>query len=77
MDGRVDYIKMDIEGVEARLLSGDAAGWLARVDSISLQVHDDYTLSDCARDLEAAGFTARVDPRRKDYIVGVRPCRES
>ena len=72
VDGRVDYVKMDIEGVEARLLSGAAAGWLARVDSISLQVHDDYTLSDCARDLEAAGFAARVEPRRKDYIVGVR-----
>jgi FkbM family methyltransferase len=72
LDGRVDYVKMDIEGVEARLLSGEAGRWLARVDSISLQVHDDYTLSDCARDLEAAGFTARIDPRRKDYIVGVR-----
>jgi FkbM family methyltransferase len=72
VDGRVDYMKMDIEGVEARLLSGDAARWLERVDSISLQVHDDYTLSDCARDLENAGFDARIDPRRKDYIVGVR-----
>jgi FkbM family methyltransferase len=72
VDGRIDYVKMDIEGVESRLLSGDAARWLDRVDSISLQVHDDYTLDDCARDLEAAGLTARVDPRRKDYIVGVR-----
>jgi FkbM family methyltransferase len=69
---RVDYVKMDIEGVEARLLSGPAAGWTARIDSISLQVHDPYTLADCARDLEALGFTARVDPRRMNYIVGVR-----
>lgn len=72
VEGRVDYVKMDVEGVEARLLSGEAARWLERVDSIGLQVHDDYTLSDCARDLEAAGFSARVDPRRQDYIVGVR-----
>jgi FkbM family methyltransferase len=69
---RVDYVKMDIEGVEACLLSGPAADWTARIDSISLQVHDPYTLADCARDLRALGFAARVDPRRMNYIVGVR-----
>jgi FkbM family methyltransferase len=70
--GRIDYIKMDIEGVEAQLLSGAAARWSERVDSISLQVHDPYTLEDCARDLTALGFAARVDPRRMNYIVGMR-----
>jgi FkbM family methyltransferase len=70
--GRIDYMKMDIEGVEARLLSGEAARWIERVDSISLQVHDPYSLDDCARDLTALGFRARVDPRRMNYIVGVR-----
>jgi FkbM family methyltransferase len=69
---RVDYVKMDIEGVEARLLSGAAARWAERVDSISLQVHDPYTLADCARDLTALGFDARVDARRMNYIVGIR-----
>jgi len=69
---RVDYVKMDIEGVEARLLSGPAAAWTQRIDSISLQVHDPYSLADCARDLEALGFSARVDSRRMNYIVGVR-----
>jgi FkbM family methyltransferase len=69
---RVDCVKMDIEGVEARLLSGAAARWIERVDSISLQVHDPYMLADCARDLTALGFDARVDPRRMNYIVGVR-----
>jgi FkbM family methyltransferase len=70
---RVDYVKMDIEGVEARLLSPDGARWIERVDSISLQVHDPYSLSDCERDLTRLGFEARVDPRRMNYIVGVRP----
>lgn len=69
---RVDYVKMDIEGVEARLLSGPAAAWTERIDSISLQVHGAYTLDDCARDLEALGFAARVDRRRVDYMLGVR-----
>lgn len=69
---RVDYVKMDIEGVEARLLSREAAAWTERIDSISLQVHAPYTLDDCARDLEALGFAPRIDRRRVDYIVGVR-----
>jgi hypothetical protein len=63
---------MDVEGVESRLLSGPAAAWLERVDAISLQVLHLYTLDDCARDLRAHGFTPRVDPRRRDYIVGAR-----
>jgi FkbM family methyltransferase len=70
---RVDYVKMDIEGVEARLLSGDAADWLERVDSIGLQVHDPYTVEACLRDLAELGFEAHVDLRRMSYIVGVRP----
>jgi FkbM family methyltransferase len=69
---RVDYLKMDIEGVESRLLSGDAARWAERVDSIGLQVHDPYTLEVCMRDLAALGFEPQVDPRRMDYIVAVR-----
>jgi FkbM family methyltransferase len=69
---RVDYVKMDIEGVEARLLSGDAARWLERVDSIGLQVHDPYTLDDCAQDLTKLGFEPRVDRRRLNYLVAVR-----
>ena len=69
---RVDFVKMDIEGVEAQLLSGPAARWTERIDSISLQVHDPYTLEACARDLEALGFAARVEPRRADFLVAVR-----
>jgi FkbM family methyltransferase len=70
-DGRVDFLKMDIEGVESRLLSGDA-DWAARVDAIALQVHGDYTLEDCARDLARLGFRPAVDRRRIDFIGGVR-----
>jgi FkbM family methyltransferase len=69
---RIDYVKMDIEGVEARLLSGDAARWTERIDSIGLQVHDPYTVEACARDLAALGFEPRVDRRRMNYLVGVR-----
>jgi len=69
---RVDFVKMDIEGVEASLLSGEAARWTARVDAIALQVHDPYSLADCARDLRALGFSPRVDVRRTNFILAVR-----
>jgi FkbM family methyltransferase len=72
-DARVDYLKMDIEGVEASLLSGEAARWADRVDSIGLQVHEPYTLDECSRDLTALGFEPRLEPRRVNYIVAVRP----
>jgi FkbM family methyltransferase len=72
-DARVDWMKMDIEGVEAKLLSGPAAAWTERVDAIGLQVHDPYSLDDCAHDLEQLGFVPRVDERRGHFIVGVRP----
>jgi hypothetical protein len=62
---------MDIEGVESRLLGADAA-WAGRVDAIALQVHGDYTLEDCARDLARLGFRPAVDRRRIDFIGGVR-----
>ena len=65
----IDYVKMDVEGVEARLLKQD---WLERIDSIGLQVHDPYSLADCAQDLSEHGFDSRVVPRRRNYIVGVR-----
>lgn len=69
---RVDYVKMDVEGVEAQLLGGEAAAWLDVVDSIGLQVHDPYTTADCIRDLEARGFSAAVDRRRMNFVVAVR-----
>jgi hypothetical protein len=70
--GHADYVKMDIEGVEQHLLTGPAADWLNQIDSISLQTHDPYTNADCIRDLDAAGFDAREDVRRKNYVVAVR-----
>jgi FkbM family methyltransferase len=72
-DARVDWMKMDVEGVEAKILSGAAAAWAERVDAIGLQVHDPYSLEDCAHDLEQLGFVARIDKRRQNFIRGVRP----
>jgi len=70
--GRVDFLKMDVEGVEAQLLKPSVPHWADRVDEIALQVHHDYTVEDCVRDLTALGFTAAADTRRIDFVRGQR-----
>jgi len=69
---RIDLLKMDVEGVEAKLLVPSSPHWADRVDEIALQVHLDYTIEDCVRDLTALGFDARRDPRRIDFVRGQR-----
>lgn len=69
----IDWMKMDVEGVEAQLLSGPAASWIERVGAIIVQVHGEYTLDHCAADLRKLGFEIRkIDPVN-DYVTAVRP----
>jgi len=74
----VDFVKMDVEGAEAELLTRETA-WAERVRSISVEVHAPYTVEACLSDLRALGFAARRDPRFRGYpgegmppVVGVR-----
>ena len=69
--GPVSYVKMDVEGAERELLSRNT-GWAAEVGCIKVEVHGDYTVDDCARDLERLGFKARRDRRHGAAVVGVR-----
>jgi FkbM family methyltransferase len=69
-----DYLYMDVEGAQRRLLGGDAP-WAERVGAIKVSAHHgtDYSEQDCARDLERLGFKTRVielDPT--GWTVGVR-----
>ena len=73
-DGRVDYVKMDIEGAEAAVLGAASAGeWLARVRVIKVEVHAPYTTAECERDLRAHGMTTRRDDRHWATVIGVSP----
>ncbi|MGI8597514.1 MAG: FkbM family methyltransferase [Thermoleophilaceae bacterium] len=69
--GAVDYVKMDIEGAEARVLT-ERIGWARAVRTIKVEVHPPYTVDGCARDLEALGFATRRDRRHSWAVVGVR-----
>jgi hypothetical protein len=36
---------------------------------LKVEVHSPYTLEDCARDLNRAGFATRIDHRRSECMV--------
>jgi FkbM family methyltransferase len=62
--GRVDYVKMDIEGAERDVLRRNT-GWAERVRSIKVEVHPPYTVEECLEDLRALGFRAWVSEPAK------------
>jgi FkbM family methyltransferase len=67
----VDYIKMDIEGAEREVLRVNT-GWATRVRAIKVEVHPPYTVDECATDLRALGFAARIDERHWACVAGLR-----
>jgi FkbM family methyltransferase len=68
-EGRVDLVKMDIEGGEEELLGRDV-GWLERVQALIVEWHDDRTDSrPLIRNVEAAGFRhQRINAARQDNL---------
>jgi FkbM family methyltransferase len=70
-DGRVDYLKMDVEGAESALLS-ETVEWARRVACMKIEVHYPYGVDECERDLRALGFETRTDPRHWGCVIGVR-----
>jgi FkbM family methyltransferase len=77
--GAPDYVKMDIEGSEARLLRANTL-WASSVQCISVECHPPYTLAECERDLAMLGFVVATLPqtrgrRAHDTAIGIRPGR--
>lgn len=68
---RIDYLKMDIEGAEAHLLS-DSATWLNQIESLKVELHPPASLSDCAEVLKYWGFDVSVGERHGATLVAIR-----
>jgi FkbM family methyltransferase len=68
--GRVDYVKMDVEGAEAELLA--APGWSERVGHIMVEVHEPYTVERCSADLRRLGFVPKVESGHWACVSGSR-----
>lgn len=67
----VDYVKMDIEGAEARILTVNT-GWAQNVRSIKVETHAPYTTDECQADLRRLGFRTELDSRHHACVVGYR-----
>jgi FkbM family methyltransferase len=72
---QVDYVKMDIEGAEQRVLKENTA-WAARVRSIKVEVHHGYGVEECVEDLTRLGFYATPIPRHRGGVTAIRPASE-
>jgi FkbM family methyltransferase len=69
--GPIDYLKMDIEGAEAVVLT-HATAWAQQVRMIRVEIHQPYNVDKCIEDLMALGFTARIDRSHEFAVVGRR-----
>jgi FkbM family methyltransferase len=68
---RIDFVKMDIEGAESRVLS-EHTEWAAAVKTIKVEVHEPYSVADCIGDLRALGFVAVRDTKHYACVIGTR-----
>jgi FkbM family methyltransferase len=69
--GPVDYIKVDVEGAERELFR-DGTGWADEVRCLKVELHGDYSVAECQRDLGRLGFEARPDPGHWACVVALR-----
>lgn len=56
-DGQIDILKLDIEGAETELFSGDAAPWLGAVNHIIVETHGPESTSAVLSTLERNGWS--------------------
>jgi len=70
---RIDYLKMDIEGAEEQVFSGDV-DWLARVDQIKIELHGEHErfAPKIRAALSAHGLRFENDPKHGATLVAFR-----
>src|SRR3954463_5702055 len=67
----IDYVKMDIEGAEARVLKENVE-WAERARAIKVEVHEPYSVEGCTEDLRRLGFETHPLPTRRGGVTGLR-----
>ncbi len=73
-EGLIDYVVMEVEHTEQRLLTNNTA-WAERVRALRVECYPegDYRMADTVNDLTALGFRARGEPNPLGgYAIGIR-----
>ena len=68
---QIDYVKMDIEGAESRVLRENTE-WAMSVRAIKVELHPPYSVGECLADLDKLGFEATADTRHDACVIGSR-----
>ena len=68
---KVDFMKMDIEGAEAEILT-PTASWLKRVAALKIEIHPPMTFDTCKAVLQANGFGVTRDTQHSSCLVATR-----
>ncbi|HEX5819270.1 MAG TPA: FkbM family methyltransferase [Gemmatimonadales bacterium] len=69
---RIDLMKVDIEGAEHEVFDTDDGAWLARVDTLLVELHEDLrpgSSEGVRRRLREAGFSLRASG---EYVIATR-----
>lgn len=65
---RCDFLKMDCEGMEYEILYNTPIGYLNRIESISMEFHDNGDIVELIKFLKNNGFEV-VSKRMKDHLL--------
>ncbi len=66
---RIDYVRMDIEGAELRVLR-EQTEWMERVETIKVEVHEPYSVDECVTDLAPARFQTCLVTKHAACVIG-------
>jgi len=66
---RVNLIKIDIEGAEKNILQNNV-NWLRQIDTMIIELHDDYKLLDLSKDIVPFGFTLTI-PSKTNGLLNI------
>lgn len=72
---RVDILKIDIEGAEAQVLA-DGPEWLARVNTLIIEIHSPYSVEALERDLTMQGMTVLYPEENPGTLAMIVATRE-
>jgi|SRR5579884_463631 len=70
LGGRVDFVKMDIEGAEADIFR-KSVSWVERVRSLKVEIHEPYSVEQCLEDLAQADIRCEVDTKHHSSVIGL------